>query len=410
MVEGEYEIFGRRIRRADRHRRRPGRRPPHRRRVRWRHGLRRRRARPRLQSGRRRVSARVHGTLEHRLPGPGARDPRQRVDAATASPWVPTTFGISFQGPRQPRPRGLRRRAAGRGVRPRPRALPRRLERGRRRRRPGRQRARDPRPLRLRDRQPAGKPVPHQPVSAPTGTATWTRPSRTWLPGECPARSSWVWQGTDEDQVEEASEIHAERLRASDGATLSSTQISTMGGAGDLLPQRAPTARRGEPDRWNAPRRLGRGRRPTRASRTTSSKIFGQHLDTDGSEIGDDDFRVSAMGPDGNASYDAERASLAISTATGSPLVVWRGDDSAPLVDDELEIWANLLDGGLIFADGFESGTTAPGAAPRRPDQRSVESAVRRRVGRDRRRRRRDRPPRAGECPLADPRRAARDH
>ncbi len=64
-----------------------------------------------------------------------------------------------------------------------------------------------------------------------------------------------------------------------------------------------------------------------------------------------DSFRISKMGPDGSALYDAERPAVVFNPHAGEYLVVWAGDDDADgLVNDEFEIWAQRVDtlGGLI--------------------------------------------------------------
>ena len=64
-------------------------------------------------------------------------------------------------------------------------------------------------------------------------------------------------------------------------------------------------------------------------------------------EIGANDFRLSDMGPDGNANYDADRPVVACNSTNNEYLVVWYGDDNtAPLVDGENEVF------GQRFAPG----------------------------------------------------------
>lgn len=61
-------------------------------------------------------------------------------------------------------------------------------------------------------------------------------------------------------------------------------------------------------------------------------------------EIGDNDVRVSDLGPNGDPAYDARQAAVAYKPSGGSYLVVWEGDDSAfGLSDEELEIFGQLL-------------------------------------------------------------------
>ncbi len=73
-------------------------------------------------------------------------------------------------------------------------------------------------------------------------------------------------------------------------------------------------------------------------------EIRGQRLDSNGTPLGINDFRVSDMGPDGDTSYSAVRPAVALNPADGEYLVVWFGDDDVgPLVDDELEVFGQRL-------------------------------------------------------------------
>ena len=63
-------------------------------------------------------------------------------------------------------------------------------------------------------------------------------------------------------------------------------------------------------------------------------------------EIGANDFRLSDMGPDGDINYDAQYPAVAYNSTDNEYLVVWRGDDNTPpLVDEEDEIFGQLIDG-----------------------------------------------------------------
>jgi hypothetical protein len=73
-------------------------------------------------------------------------------------------------------------------------------------------------------------------------------------------------------------------------------------------------------------------------------EIFAQHLDASGAEVGDNDFRLSDMGPDGNTAYEATYPAVAYSSADKVYLLVWQGDDdTGPLVDEEFEIFGQLF-------------------------------------------------------------------
>jgi hypothetical protein len=71
--------------------------------------------------------------------------------------------------------------------------------------------------------------------------------------------------------------------------------------------------------------------------------IFGQRLDAAGNEVGEDDFRISFMGPDGNPDFDATSPAVAYSGAVNGYLVVWDGEDNTgELVVDEFEVYGYL--------------------------------------------------------------------
>lgn len=83
-------------------------------------------------------------------------------------------------------------------------------------------------------------------------------------------------------------------------------------------------------------------------------EIFGQRID--GLflwEVGINDFRISDMGPDGDRSYSALEPAVAYDTSISKYLVVWDGDDdTGGMLDQELEVFAQLLTG----ADGTAVG------------------------------------------------------
>ncbi|MBT8114476.1 MAG: JDVT-CTERM domain-containing protein [Arenicella sp.] len=75
-------------------------------------------------------------------------------------------------------------------------------------------------------------------------------------------------------------------------------------------------------------------------------EIFGQRITAPtGAETGTNDFRISAMGPPGNANYDATSPAVTWDLSADEYLVVWQGDDdTGMLVDDEFEIFGRRLD------------------------------------------------------------------
>ena len=94
-------------------------------------------------------------------------------------------------------------------------------------------------------------------------------------------------------------------------------------------------------------------------------EIFGQRLDAaTGAEVGANDFRISDMGPDGNATFDAFDPAVAYNSLDNEYLVVWEADDNtAPLVDDEFEIFGQRLDaatGAEVGANDFRLSDMGP--------------------------------------------------
>jgi hypothetical protein len=86
-------------------------------------------------------------------------------------------------------------------------------------------------------------------------------------------------------------------------------------------------------------------------------EVFGQRLvGIDGSEVGNNDFRISDMGGTGDPSLDAAPPEISYSPARNEYLVVWSGDDNtAPLVNGENEIFGQFIFGDST--DGDEAGT-----------------------------------------------------
>jgi hypothetical protein len=74
-------------------------------------------------------------------------------------------------------------------------------------------------------------------------------------------------------------------------------------------------------------------------------EVFAQRLiGLTGKEVGVDDFRVSRMGPDGDATFSA-RSPAIVAGERNRYLVVWDGDDdSGALVEGEFEIFGQFLD------------------------------------------------------------------
>jgi len=92
-------------------------------------------------------------------------------------------------------------------------------------------------------------------------------------------------------------------------------------------------------------------------------EIFAQRLSASGAEIGTNDFRLSDMGPDGNANFGTFDPAVAYNAQANEYLVTWSGDDNtAPLVDDEFEIFAQRLStaGAETGANDFRTSDMGP--------------------------------------------------
>ena len=73
-------------------------------------------------------------------------------------------------------------------------------------------------------------------------------------------------------------------------------------------------------------------------------EIYGQLVDSPGDLIGGN-FRISDMGPNGSTLYGAYNPDVIYNSVSNQYLVVWAGDDNtAPLLDNEYEIYGQLLE------------------------------------------------------------------
>lgn len=93
-------------------------------------------------------------------------------------------------------------------------------------------------------------------------------------------------------------------------------------------------------------------------------EVFGRIHRADGTPVGGQ-FRISDMGPDGDAAFDAEDPKVTYNRRTNEFLVVWHGDDNtAPLVDNEQEIFGQRITaaGAEIGPNDFRISETGPPA------------------------------------------------
>ncbi len=155
-----------------------------------------------------------------------------------------------------------------------------------------------------------------------------------------------VWHGDDNtgSLVDEEFEIWGQRLAADGSEDGVDFRISAMGpadGNANHDGQNADVAYNGADNQylvvWESDTLSG-------DLIDNEFEIWGQLIEADGSFAADTDFRISAMGDDGNASFDATDPRVVYNGTNSLYLVVWQGDtDAGDLVDDEFEIWSQLL-------------------------------------------------------------------
>jgi hypothetical protein len=139
-------------------------------------------------------------------------------------------------------------------------------------------------------------------------------------------------------------EIYGQRLDGSTGLEIGANnfRISENGEAGAFIAWKPAVAYNASADEylvvWNGDDDIG-------SLVYGESEIFGQRLDgSTGLEIGPNDFRISDMGPDGDTAFGAREPKLPHNPRADDYLVVWEGDDdTGTLVDDEVEIFGQLI-------------------------------------------------------------------
>ncbi len=163
-----------------------------------------------------------------------------------------------------------------------------------------------------------------------------------------------VWSG--DDTTDEEHEVFVQRLKGSDASELGNNdqKISDMGPDTNtaydaLLP--AVTYNSTAEEYlvvWSSDDNTG-------SLVDGENEVFGQRLrGSDVAELGTNDFRISDMGPDGNNAYDViSGIDVVYNTLTDEYYVVWDGDDdTGDLVDNEVEIYGQRLNGSDVAEVG----------------------------------------------------------
>lgn len=176
-----------------------------------------------------------------------------------------------------------------------------------------------------------------------------------------------VWSGNSGASPMAANEVEifGQRMNATTGASVGSMiRISFMGTDGDA----SATRRRGVNPAvaYSASNNeyfvVWQGDHNTGSLINGEDEIWGQRINAANGTLSGSMVRVSTMGPDGNAAFDAITPDVAWNATSGNYLVVWRADDNtSPLVDNENEVYAQSVDaGGNLSGSRIRVSTMGP--------------------------------------------------
>jgi hypothetical protein len=167
-----------------------------------------------------------------------------------------------------------------------------------------------------------------------------------------------VWSGDDNTGLllDNEFEIFGQRINAATGLTAGSNdfRISDMGATDGVTTFSAFTPSVVYNATQNEYLVVWRGDDDTAPLVDGENEIFAQRLSVSGTQLGTNDYRISDMGTNGNASFGATVPEVAWNSTDNQYMVTWvADDDNAPLVDNEFEIYVQRLDG----VTGGEVGT-----------------------------------------------------
>jgi hypothetical protein len=167
-----------------------------------------------------------------------------------------------------------------------------------------------------------------------------------------PVRNQYLvaWHGSHDQsgQTWGEFEIFVQRLDGATGAEIGidDQRISAMGGVGDADSDAFDPAviYNSTHDEFLV---VWAGDEPGLFQSDEEMEVFVQRIDAaSGAEVGADDTRVTFAGPNLDPDFDAYDPAVAHDPISDRYLVVWSGDDDAPpMVDEEYEIWSQLLEG-----------------------------------------------------------------
>ncbi|HEY3386548.1 MAG TPA: hypothetical protein VGK46_08570, partial [Saprospiraceae bacterium] len=176
----------------------------------------------------------------------------------------------------------------------------------------------------------------------------------TWSPGSIDGSYLVVWHA---DHVfDDQNEIFSQGVDTQGNLISTNKRVSNMGTDGNALYDAL------RPDVvWNSTANtyLVAWHGDHEAVGDTQNEIFVRRVDGSdaghGNVLGTSEVRISDMGPSGNTSYTALDAAVAYNSTNNNFLVAWHGDDDALGVNDEFEIYGQIVSstGTVVSANNF---------------------------------------------------------
>ena len=170
---------------------------------------------------------------------------------------------------------------------------------------------------------------------------------------------AWKGEDTTAPLVDNEYEIYGQRVNAAGILQGTKIRVSTQGNEAEIDPNIRIKSYASDPKvAWNSSENLylivWSGDSDVPPLIDGENEIFGQVLNSSGGEIGSD-FRVSHMGTDATNLYRASNPDIVYNSAENQFLIVWFGDDnSSPLVNDENEIFGQIVNGtGAVSVSQF---------------------------------------------------------
>jgi hypothetical protein len=171
-----------------------------------------------------------------------------------------------------------------------------------------------------------------------------------------------AWRGDDDNALggDEENEVFVHRLGI--GVAATDVRVSDMGADGDpnLDAFEADLAYNATADEYLV---VWRGDDDLPPLLNGEFEVFGQRLSSSATELGQNDFRISSMGPNGDTTYGGFEPAVAWDRHADDYVVAWWGNDGAsPLAANEVEIFAHAIgaDGTVATSDDVRLSGTGP--------------------------------------------------